>query len=83
MTKQKGFKRRVRARMVKTGESYTAARRTLIAQGDRPDTVKVKFERGSRRRRSARRPDGTGWVGSPCSTAATPRCDPTARSLGG
>lgn len=37
MTKQKSFKRRVRARMEKTGESYTAARRILIAGGDRPD----------------------------------------------
>jgi hypothetical protein len=30
MTKQKTFKRRVRTRMEKTGESYTAARRMLI-----------------------------------------------------
>lgn len=36
MTTQKTFKRRVRARMDKTGESYTAARRVLIANGDRP-----------------------------------------------
>ena len=38
MTRQRTFKRRVRERMAKTGESYTAARRMLIAQGDRPDT---------------------------------------------
>ena len=44
MTKQKTFKQRVRARMAKTGESYTAARRMLIARGDRPDAVKTKFE---------------------------------------
>jgi hypothetical protein len=31
MTKQPDFKRRVRARMAKTGESYTAARRRLLA----------------------------------------------------
>ena len=37
MTQQKSFKRRIRARMDKTGESYTAARRMLIADGDRPD----------------------------------------------
>lgn len=37
MTEQKTFKRRVRARMEKTGESYTAARRMLIANGDRPE----------------------------------------------
>ena len=37
MTKQRTFKRRVRERMEKTGESYTAARRVLIAEGHRPD----------------------------------------------
>ena len=31
MTRQKSFKRLVRARMEKTGESYTAARATLLA----------------------------------------------------
>jgi hypothetical protein len=44
MTKQKTFKRRVRERMAKTGESYTAARRMLIATGARPDTVVPDFE---------------------------------------
>jgi hypothetical protein len=44
MTKQRTFKRRVRERMTKTGESYTAARRMLIAQGDRPDTATPEFE---------------------------------------
>lgn len=43
MTRQKTFKRRVRARMARTGESYTAARRLLIAQGDRPDAVDSPF----------------------------------------
>jgi hypothetical protein len=43
MTTQKAFKRRVRARMAKTGESYTAARRILIAAGDRPETVIPTF----------------------------------------
>jgi hypothetical protein len=36
MTKQAGFKRRVRARMAKTGESYATARRALLA-GTTPD----------------------------------------------
>ena len=36
MTRQRTFKRLVRARMAKTGESYTAARRMLIAAGDQP-----------------------------------------------
>ena len=33
MTKQADFKRRVRARMAKTGESYAAARAQLVAEG--------------------------------------------------
>jgi hypothetical protein len=44
MTKQRTFKRRVRARMAKTGESYTAARRMLIASGARPDAAVAAFE---------------------------------------
>lgn len=44
MTRQKTFKQRVRARMAKTGESYTAARRMLIAGGDRPHAVKSEFK---------------------------------------
>src|SRR5688500_3412177 len=44
MTTQKTFKRRVRARMAKTGESYTAARRQLIASGDRPDPGTPTYE---------------------------------------
>jgi uncharacterized protein YndB with AHSA1/START domain len=34
MTRQKSFKRLVRARMEKTGESYTAARSSLLAAGE-------------------------------------------------
>jgi hypothetical protein len=37
MTEHKSFKRKVRARMEKTGESYTAARRQLIEAGATPD----------------------------------------------
>ena len=37
MTKQGGFKRRVRARMAKTGESYATARSRLLAE--QPDTT--------------------------------------------
>jgi hypothetical protein len=36
MTRQKTFKRRVRERMAKTGESYSAARRMLLAAGEAP-----------------------------------------------
>jgi hypothetical protein len=41
MTTHKTFKRRVRSRMAKTGESYTAARRQLMDRSDRaaPDAV--------------------------------------------
>lgn len=44
MKKQKSFKQRVRTRMAKTGESYTAARRMLIAAGDRPEVVQRSFK---------------------------------------
>lgn len=44
MTRQKTFKRRVRERVAKTGESYTAARRMLIAAGDRPETAVAEFK---------------------------------------
>ena len=44
MTRQKTFKRKVRARMQKTGESYTAARRRLIAEGERPEAGAAEFE---------------------------------------
>jgi uncharacterized protein YndB with AHSA1/START domain len=43
MTTQKTFKRRVRDRMAKTGESYTAARRMLISGGHRPTRVPQDF----------------------------------------
>jgi hypothetical protein len=36
MTRQRSFKRLVRARMVKTGESYTAARAVLLAAAEEP-----------------------------------------------
>ena len=37
MPTQKTFKRRVRTRMAKTGESYTAARHQLLRKGGDPD----------------------------------------------
>jgi hypothetical protein len=43
MTRQKMFKRKVRARMEKTGESYTTARRQLIAAGERPEPEAAQF----------------------------------------
>ena len=44
MTKQRTFKRRVRERVAKTGESYTAARRMLIQGGDIPETAVAEFQ---------------------------------------
>jgi hypothetical protein len=44
MTRQKTFKRRVRERMAKTGETYTSARRMLIAAGEHPESAVATFE---------------------------------------
>ncbi len=44
MTRQKTFKRKVRGRMQKTGESYTAARRQLIAAGETPAVAPTAAE---------------------------------------
>jgi hypothetical protein len=43
MTEQKTFKRRVRARMEKTGESYTAARRMLLAPDFEPPVSEARL----------------------------------------
>jgi uncharacterized protein YndB with AHSA1/START domain len=44
MTRQRTFKRKVRARMEKTGESYTAARRRLIEAGETPPSAPTAVE---------------------------------------
>ena len=44
MTRQSTFKRKVRARMEKTGESYTAARRQLIEAGETPSEAPSAVE---------------------------------------
>ena len=54
MTTQKSFKRLVRARMEKTGESYTAARAMLLA-GDEPDSWLATSDERIRER------TGRGW----------------------
>jgi hypothetical protein len=58
MTRQKSFKRLVRARMGKTGESYTAARAVLLAgsNGDAPQEVQLTVSDEVIRRRT-----GRGW----------------------
>jgi hypothetical protein len=58
MTRQKSFKRLVRSRMEKTGESYTAARASLLAPKDAKSTegaVLTVSEEGIRNR------TGRGW----------------------
>ena len=40
MTREKDFKRIVRARMLKTGEAYTAARHALLANLYRPSRAR-------------------------------------------
>jgi len=53
MTKERSFKRLVRARMDKTGESYTAARRSLLAavtEPSEPEAVLVASDIDIRRR---------------------------------
>jgi hypothetical protein len=55
MTAHKSFKRLVRARMEKTGESYTAARAKLLA-GDEPARVSLSTDDATIRERT-----GRGW----------------------
>ena len=78
MTRQKSFKRLVRARMDKTGESYTAARAALLAaeeaQGPRGRRSRC------RTRRSAAGPGVGGRNGSTCSTRGARASARTRRS---
>jgi hypothetical protein len=55
MTAQKSFKRLVRSRMEKTGESYTAARLRLLA-GDGPARISLSTDDATIRERT-----GRGW----------------------
>ena len=57
MTRQKSFKRLVRARMEKTGESYTAARAALLA-GDEPQRASVALATSDE---AIRERTGRGW----------------------
>jgi pimeloyl-ACP methyl ester carboxylesterase len=58
MTRQKSFKRLVRARMEKTGESYTAARATLLVadEAEPPEAPALTMSDEAIRRRT-----GRGW----------------------
>jgi len=60
MTVQKSFKRLVRARMAKTGESYTAARAQLLAGVDEGSTAEVLPQLACSDKRIRER-TGRGW----------------------
>jgi hypothetical protein len=58
MTRQKSFKRLVRARMDKTGESYTAARASLLAAEEPKPTDRPTLTMSEK---AIRRRTGRGW----------------------
>jgi hypothetical protein len=58
MTRQKSFKRLVRAQMEKTDESYTAARTTLLAAGESKATERPALTMSDE---AIRRRTGRGW----------------------
>jgi hypothetical protein len=60
MTRQKSFKRLVRARMEKTGESYTAARASLLGADEQKATGGPTLTMSDE---SIRRRTGLGWEG--------------------
>jgi hypothetical protein len=59
MTRQRSFKRLVRSRMEKTGESYTAARAVLLAGEEQPEAVAQPWLATSDER--IRERTGRGW----------------------
>ncbi len=58
MTRQRSFKRLVRTRMEKTGESYTTARSSLLAAHERPGTEAPPLATSDE---EIRRRTGRGW----------------------
>lgn len=58
MTTQENFKKRIRTRMAKTGERYSAARRVLIAQAEGPDAWVSQPEASEE---AVRENTGHGW----------------------
>ena len=59
MTRQRSFKRLVRSRMEKTGESYTAARAVLLAGDEKPQAAEQRWLATSDER--IRERTGRGW----------------------
>ena len=82
MTRQKSFKRLVRARMEKTGESYTAARASLLA-AEEPTATDGAGARDVGRGDPRAGPGAAGRSGSTCSTSGARPSDRTARSRAG
>ena len=65
MTKEKSFKRRVRDRMSKTGESYTSARSKVAQKRDRVRSARAKLAVADERPSDAKVKEATGkdWEG--------------------
>ena len=97
MPTQKTFKQRVRTRMTKTGESYTAARHQLLRKAGEPETLcpwkprstaeasparRAGADDHRRRRCGAPRAGGT-RIGSPSLMPGAQRPTPTPRSPAG
>ena len=78
MTRQRSFKRLVRTRMEKTGESYTAARASLLG-ADEPKGIDGSALAPPRRRFAAA-PGRAGSTGSTSWTSGARPSGPTARS---
>lgn len=60
MTEQKSFKRRVRERMSKTGESYTAARTQVAQKRDRVKAARTRLAATDERVSDAKIKQATG-----------------------
>ena len=86
MTKQADFKRRVRERMARTGESYTAARAQLLAQAGRRDAARDQRRLDGAlaccrpRSSSASSCGATCCTRGRCPTSATRSCAPCGRA---
>ena len=83
MTRHKSFKRLVRSRMEKTGESYTAARAALLAAQPFTDTPAPPLALTARSRAGLPTSSGSSrWSGrprpSPSATSAPAACVPWA-----
>ena len=67
MTKERSFKRRVRERMSKTGESYTAARGHVSQKRDRVQAARTRLAAATDRPSDGRIEEATGRTWDACS----------------